>query len=153
MFGTHHADPRNEPCHVLLIDDDEDAVRHARTAFETATDASLRVAQSHETALACLRGQGQYEDVSLPDLVLLDHELEGKRGYEVLNTVRNEPELEPLPVLVLMNSTKSEAVAQNYRARANACLRKPTDKDAFVDLVSVIDQFWLREVNLPSLSR
>jgi CheY-like chemotaxis protein len=153
MFGTQHADGRGKQGDVLLIDDDEDAVRHARTAFDRATDASLRVTQSRESALAFLRGQGQYRDASLPDLVMLDLELEDQRGYEVLDTIRDHPELEPLPVLALTNSPEPGTVARSYEAKANACLQKPTGEEAFTDLLSVIDQFWLRQVALPSLSR
>lgn len=139
---------------VLLVDDDQEAIRLAREAFDsTATGTTLRIAQSTEDALACLQQRGQYADTPLPDLVLLDLDLEGTGGYDLLQTIRTDRELKPLPVIVLTNSTASDDVTRSYEAKANAFLRKPTTQEEFADVVGAIDRFWLQQVKLPPLSR
>lgn len=143
----------NRSC-ALLICDDEDAVPHAQAAFDNAeTDATFRFAQSLEEALDRLRGRGPYEGASLSDLVPLDLDMDGEGGYEILEAIRDDPELKPLPVIALTTSTEREEVVRSYEAKANACLRKPIDEESFADVVSVVDQFWLQRVKLPPISR
>jgi len=148
---TNHRDDSNR---VLLICDDEDVIAPVQAAFDsTATNAAIQLVRSPEEALACLRGRGQYKGVSLPDLVLLDVDIDGERGYEILDAIRNDPELKPLPVIALTTSTEREEVVRSYEAKANACLQKPTDEKAFADVVSVVNQFWLQRAKLPPLLR
>lgn len=154
MSETLGSRRRKEPDVVLLIDDQQSDIRRARRAFDdAATNAVLRIAGSSDEALARLRGESEHVDTSLPDLVLLDLELEGGTGYDVLEAIRADPELKPLPVIVFTNSAESEDVVRSYEAKANAYLRKPTDQEAFDDVVTVLDRFWLQQVKLPPLSR
>ncbi|MFB6236463.1 MAG: response regulator [Halopenitus sp.] len=154
MSRTLRTNQPDDSTTVLLICDDEDAVPDARAAFDAAeTDTTLRFAQSLEEALACLRGRGQYEGVAVPDLVLLELELDGGGGYEILDAIRDDPELKRLPVIALTTSPEREEVVRSYEAKANACLQKPTDEESFADVMSAVDQFWLQRVKLPPLSR
>lgn len=154
MSGTPRSERHGEPDDVLLIDDNQADVDRAKTAFDNAaTNVELRIARSREAAIDCVRGRGDYEGTPLPDLVLLDLELEDRTGYEVLRTIRDDPDLEALPVIVLTNSTEQRDIVRSYEAEANAYLQKPDDADAFAEVVAVVDQFWLEQVQLPPLSR
>lgn len=154
MSGTPRSERHGEPDDVLLIDDNQADVDRAKTAFDNAaTNVELRIARSREAAIDCVGGRGDYEGTPLPDLVLLDLELEDRTGYEVLRTIRDDPDLEALPVIVLTNSTEQRDIVRSYEAEANAYLQKPDDADAFAEVVAVVDQFWLEQVQLPPLSR
>ncbi|WP_430503625.1 response regulator [Haloparvum sp. PAK95] len=154
MSRTLRTTQRDDSNTVLLICDDEDTVPRARVAFESAeTDTALQLARSPEEALARLRGCGQYEGAALPDLVLLDLDMAGESAYETLDAIRDDPGLKRLPVIALTTSPDREEVVRSYEAKANACMRKPTDEESFAEVVAVVDRFWLQRVRLPPLSR
>lgn len=154
MSSTLRTTQRDDSNTVLLVCDDEDTVPRARAAFDSAeTDATLQFARSPEEALARLRGRGQYEGAALPDIVLLDLDMDGEDGYETLDAIRDDPDLKRLPVIALTTTPEREEVVRSYEAKANACMRKPTDEESFAEVVSAVDQFWLQRVKLPPLSR
>lgn len=153
MSSTLRTPQRDDRNTVLLVCDD-DTVPRARAAFDSAeTDAALQFARSPEEALARLRGCGEHEGAALPDIVLLDLDMDGEDGYETLDAIRDDPDLKRLPVIALTTSPDREEVVRSYEAKANACMRKPTDEESFAEVVSVVDQFWLQRVKLPPLSR
>lgn len=88
---------------------------------------------------------------SLPDLVLLDLNLPGQDGCEVLETIRGDSRLKLLPVIMLTRSEADEDIARCYDAQANAYLTKPTDPVEFRSLVERLEQFWFEQARLPPL--
>lgn len=154
MSDTLRTIQRDDSNTVLLVSDDGDTVPCARAAFDTAeTDAAFQFARSPEEALARVRGRGEHEGAALPDIVLLDLDMDGEAGYETLAAIRDDPDLKRLPVIALATSPEREEVVRSYEAKANACMRKPTDEESFAEVISAVDQFWLQRVKLPPLSR
>jgi two-component system cell cycle response regulator len=73
-----------------------------------------------EQALALLRGEA-------PDVVLLDHELPGLRGMELLDRLREHEELAAMPVIMLTSSHAPDLLVEALRRGAHDFLRKPFD--------------------------
>jgi chemotaxis family two-component system response regulator Rcp1 len=48
-----------------------------------------------------LHRQGNYADATRPDLILLDLNLPGKDGKELLAEIKAEPQLRRIPIVVL----------------------------------------------------
>lgn len=92
------------------------------------------------------------ESASLPTLALIDLNLPGMDGCEVLGTIRDDPQLQCLPVIILTSSTARDDVVRCYNANANAYLTKPTTPDEFISLVTAIERFWFEKVQLPPIS-
>ena len=92
----------------------------------------------------------QYADAPEPDLVLLDLNLPGMHGREVLAAVKEDPKLQTIPVVVLTTSEAEEDVLRSYRLHANAYVTKPVDFDRFMAVVRAIDEFFVSVVRLPS---
>ncbi|WP_394743224.1 response regulator, partial [Natronococcus roseus] len=90
-------------------------------------------------------------DNELPDLILLDLNLPGRDGCEILEVIRDDPRLKPLPVLMLTSSEAEEDVARCYDARANAYLTKPTDPAEFISLLDAFEGFWVEQARLPPI--
>ncbi len=69
-----------------------------------------------------------------PDLVLLDLVMPRLSGAEVLNAMRNHPELKAIPVLVISNLEETDAGAavqaqsQGYFVKANMSLAAMADR-------------------------
>lgn len=134
---------------ILLVEDNPGDVRLTREAFKTADhEVSLHTVANGDDAVAYLRRSAAS---SLPDLVLLDLNLPGRHGCEVLEEMRNDPQLDHLPVIVLTSSKAEEDIIRCYDASVNAYLTKPTAPDEFISLIDSIEEFWLRKAELPPI--
>lgn len=135
---------------ILLVEDDPDDVRLTREAFRSTERAvTLRAIANGDDAVEFLQ---ESPDDDLPDIILLDLNLPGRDGREVLEVIRDDPRLKPLPVVILASSEAEADVARCYDAGANAYLTKPTDPVEFNALLEVFADFWIGKVRSPSIS-
>jgi CheY-like chemotaxis protein len=142
------ADPR--PIEVLLVEDDPGDVLLTREAFEhQKVHNRLHVVNNGEDAINFVRQQGAFVDAPVPDLVLLDLNLPGMHGREVLTAIKEDPALRMIPVVVLTTSEAEEDVLRSYLLHANAYVTKPVDFDRFMAVVRAIDDFFVSVVRLP----
>jgi len=81
-------------------------------------------------------------------LILLDLNLPGADGRELLERFRQREKM--TPVVVLSTSAHARDVERCYQAGANAYLVKPHDLSQWQDMLRATTQFWLRTVELPA---
>lgn len=135
---------------VLLVEDDPGDVLLTREAFEHQKVSNrLHVVNNGEDALNFLHKRGAHTDAPDLDLILLDLNLPGMHGRDVLAEVKEDPHLQTIPVVVLTTSEAEEDVLRSYRLHANAYVTKPVDFDAFMRVVRAIDDFFISVVRLP----
>ena len=136
---------------ILLVEDNEG---DARLALEAMRDSKIRNTLHHvldgDEALAFLRRAGRFVDAPRPDLILLDLNLPGKSGQEVLAEIKADPELRRIPVVILTVSSGEADVLKSYDLHANCFITKPIDLMQFMTVVKSIEDFWLTIVRLPS---
>jgi chemotaxis family two-component system response regulator Rcp1 len=138
------------PVEILLVEDNPGDVRLAQEALRDAKMANnLNVVTDGVEALAFLRREGKHAGARRPDLMLLDLNLPKKDGREVLQEVKEDPDLRTIPVVVLTTSDADTDVIRSYELHANAYVRKPVDFDAFIEVVRTIEDFWFTVVKLP----
>jgi CheY-like chemotaxis protein len=139
-----------DPVSILLVEDNPGDVRLIEEAFKTAgfetvfhtfADGGSALDFLHEQVLCA-------GDVDV-DLMLLDLNLPRTNGFEVLETLKNEPDLTSLPVIVLTSSEATEDIVRSYELCANAYLTKPSDPAEFAELGRAVEAFWIDEVTLP----
>ncbi|MDX1661597.1 MAG: response regulator [Gemmatimonadota bacterium] len=141
---------RPRPADILLVEDNPSDVHLTEVALEEARiESRLHVVENGETALAFLRREAAYGDAPRPEIVLLDLNLPGKDGRQVLAEIKADPALRTIPVIVLTTSTAPSDVARCYDLHANCYITKPVDFDQFENVVRTIESFWLRFVTLP----
>ncbi|ELZ03046.1 response regulator [Natrialba asiatica] len=139
-----------EPIEILLVEDNPGDVRLAQEAFRTVdVETRFHTVSDGDEALTVLQERFASEASVHVDLVLLDLNLPRVSGFEVLETIRNDPELASLPILVLTSSKASEDVARSYDLCANAYLTKPSGPDEFASLGAAVESFWMDEAMLP----
>ena len=139
-----------KPIEVLLVEDDPGDVLITREALAESNIATvLHVVGNGEDALRFLRREDPFHDATRPGLILLDLNLPGLDGKEVLAEVKSDPELRRIPVVVLSTSQSEEDVARTYDLHANAYVAKPVDFDQFLDVVRQVDNFYVSVVRLP----
>ncbi len=139
------------PIEVLLVEDDEGDVLMTREALKEGKVLNrLNVVGDGVEALAYLRREQGYTDVTRPDLVLLDLNLPKRDGRQVLADVKTDPDLRRIPIVVLTTSEAEEDVLRSYDLHANAYVTKPVDFDRFVEVIRQIDDFFISVVRLPA---
>ena len=142
------------PIDILLV---EDNPGDARLAVEALKESKLKnnmfVVNDGEEAMDFLRRKGRYEKVPRPDLILLDLNLPKKDGREVLEEIKNDPDLKRIPVVILTISKAEEDILTSYNLHANCFITKPIDLHQFMKVVKSIEDFWLTIVKLPIIDK
>jgi CheY-like chemotaxis protein len=139
------------PIEVLLVEDDEGDVLMTREALDEGKVFNrLNVVGDGVEAIAYLRREKPYAEVTRPDLVLLDLNLPKRDGLQVLEEVKADPDLRRIPIVVLTTSEAEEDVLRSYDLHANAYVTKPVDFDRFVEVIRQIDNFFISVVRLPT---
>ena len=135
---------------ILLVEDNPGDVRLTQEAFRQGRIAHrLSVVSDGEEALSFLRKTGQYANAPRPDLILLDLGLPKRDGREVLQDVKNDPELRNIPVVVLTTSDAEQDIRRAYKFYANSYMIKPVQVDEFLRKIRCLEIFWLKVVRLP----
>ena len=138
------------PIEILLVEDNLADVRLTREALkEEKLHINLNVVNDGVEALAFLRREGKYANVTTPDLILLDLNLPRKDGREVLEEIKNDPDLKTIPIVVLTISDAEKDILASYHLHANCYIVKPLDLNQFSKVVKSIQDFWLTIVKLP----
>jgi CheY-like chemotaxis protein len=138
------------PFEILLIEDNPDDVDLAVEAFRALSRSiRLNVVENGTDALALLRREASFRTARRPDLILLDLNLPGRPGHEVLREIKSDPAFRIIPLIVLTSSSSPSDVLRSYELSANCYIAKPQGLEGFEEIARQIDQFWLRMVSLP----
>lgn len=137
---------------ILVVDDDpaeahvlQELMKNLQRKYE------LHAARDGVEALEFLRRQGAHAEASRPDLILLDVSMPRFGGLETLSTIKSDPELCVIPVIMFSTSGSARDVRQSYQARANCYVQKPADLKRFVKLLQAVETFWMEFALLPEV--
>lgn len=136
--------------HILLVEDNEgDIVLTLEALKEAKLKNKISVVRDGEEALQFLYREGKYVNEALPQLVLLDINLPKMDGKEVLNRIKNDPELKKIIVVILTTSSSEKDIMESYNNHANCYITKPVDLEKFIEVIHSIEGFWISIVQLP----
>ncbi|MBL8250609.1 MAG: response regulator [Candidatus Competibacter sp.] len=137
----------DRPAVVLLVEDEPAHAEIVRRHFAERHPASrlFHVGDGQAALDYVYRQEGyrQPERSPRPDLMLLDLRLPRVDGLEVLKTVKADPRLRSIPVVVLSTSAAAADLANAYRHHANSYLVKPVDFAQFTALLDALGNYWL----------
>lgn len=138
---------KGEPLLILYIEDDP---AHAEIAMRNLKKSRFANQITHLTdgqqALDYLFRQEQYTDPQKsprPHLILLDLRLPKIDGMEILKTLKNDPNLCSIPVVILTTSNAETDINRAYDHHVNSYLVKPLDFDNFSTLLESLGFYWL----------
>ncbi|AXG99403.1 response regulator [Deinococcus wulumuqiensis] len=135
---------------ILLVEDSEPDILLTEEAFAEARVANrLHVARDGEEALQFLRRQGKHAQAPRPDVILMDINMPRKNGLEVLEEIKGDPELRPIPVLILTTSQAEDDVRRSYSGHASGYVVKPVGFENFLQAIRAFEDFWLTFVRFP----
>jgi CheY-like chemotaxis protein len=141
-----------QPLHILVIEDNPGDVRLIEEALKEGVISGHHVTRAADgsEALRFLRPEGGHGPGPSPDLILLDLNLPGMDGRELLREIKATPNLRRVPVIVLSSSKADEDILKTYELNANAYVTKPVQVDDFIRIIQSLEEFWTTVARLPT---
>lgn len=130
---------------ILLVDDSERDREMALEALAAHRLANEVVAvRDGVEALDYLYRRGDFagRDDSQPVVVLLDLKMPRLDGLEVLRTLKGDPAMRALPVVIMTSSREESDLVRSYELGVNAYVVKPVRFQEFVEAVRQLGAFW-----------
>ena len=140
------------PLEVLLVEDNPGDVRLVKEALrDFHLPLHLTIARDGEEAMQLLFKTSSSGNHRIrPHVVLLDLNLPKRSGHEVLRSIKEDPELQTIPVIVVSSASSAEEVNRAYKMSANAYVCKPMDLETTLQTIRDVCTFWFQRVTLPS---
>jgi len=121
---------------ILIIEDSPEDYEATKRAFRKAgLKNQINRCEDGDEALDYLFHRGPYADSATaprPDIILLDLNLPGTDGREVLQEIKADKEICNIPVIVLTTSEDERDIESCYRYGANSYVKKPVDLQGFI---------------------
>ncbi|MDT7042491.1 response regulator [Candidatus Nitronereus thalassa] len=141
---------------ILLVDDSNEDFEVTKRAFLRARMANpIHRCVDGEDALDYLLRRGEYADPSSsprPGIIMLDLNMPGTDGREVLKVIKTDMLLKKIPVIVLTTSSADRDIEECYNDGANSYIVKPVDIDGFMDAIRRLRDYWFEVVVVPEVS-
>ena len=141
------------PTLLVIEDSDEDfealnRIMRKSCRFEVPT---LRCVDGDD-ALDFLHREGCYADrpsTEAPGLILLDLNLPGTDGREVLSHIKQDEQLKTIPVVVMTTSSNPKDIEECYRSGVNSYMLKPTNIEQLKTSIRLFIDYWYKVVVMP----
>ncbi|MBT3012425.1 MAG: response regulator [Candidatus Thiodiazotropha sp. (ex Lucina aurantia)] len=129
---------------ILLIEDDRVDIMTVQRALQKNNISNpLLIARTGLEALDMLRGTNDVKKINpLPALTLLDLNLPKMSGFEFLQELRNDPELDSLRIIVLTSSNEPKDRAAAFEFEVDDYIVKPHSFDEFTRAIATILALW-----------
>lgn len=132
---------------ILLIEDSDEDFEITCSALRLAgVSAPIGRCATGRAAMEFIHRKAANEEVRRPALVLLDLNLPGVDGRQLLREMLGAEWLLTVPKVVLTTSSNPRDVDTCYRQGASGYLVKPVDLDLFESMIQRVADYWLRTV-------
>ena len=123
---------------LLVVEDSDEDFEALSRIMERSCDIDIPIVRccDGDDALDFLYGEGAYTDrkpAAPPGAVLLDLNLPGTDGRDILTQIKQDEKLKTIPVVVMTTSSNPKDVDECYRAGANSYILKPTNIEQLKD--------------------
>ena len=138
---------------LIIEDSDEDFTALTRIMNKAKISNPIYRCEDGEEALDFLYHEGEYEDASLaprPSLIILDLNLPGTDGREVLAELKQDRDLQRIPVVIFSTSSNPKDIDACYHHGISGYIAKPMNTNRLNQLVQTFLEYWFNAVELPS---
>lgn len=133
---------------MLIVEDNKGDIMLIKRAFSQSNiPHEITIARTGEEAMDVLNSSNISHQV---DMIILDLNLPGMSGHEVLQVLKNNEHYKHIPVFVLSSSRAIEDVVTSYEEHANCYLVKPHSLEMLREIIHRIGQFWFSLAVLPN---
>jgi len=151
-LDSHNPSPVKSPLILIVEDSNEDFEALSRSFRQSSVKVRIHRAETGKQTLKYLE-QSILEKPAYPEnfpaLILLDLNLPGMKGQQVLGSIKQNPLLKNLPVIILTTSHNPMDVRECLRLGANSYLVKKMEWQSFKESMHIMIDYWLNTVILP----
>lgn len=137
----------NDSVEILLVEDNPNDVELTLHALKKSRLTNkIHVARDGEEAINFIFSQKENESgktSSGPKVILLDLKLPKIDGIEVLRRIKQDPQTQAIPVVVLTSSNEERDINETYNLGVNSYIVKPVDFAKFVEAMHTLGMYWL----------
>lgn len=135
---------------ILIVEDSAgDRMLIARKLKKLNSNCNVLEMENGELAVNYLSQiRSQYE-IPVPDIILLDLNMPGMNGYEVLRRLKADQMLRVIPVIMFTSSQLEKDIIKCYREQANAYVVKPVSFEEYDLAIENIFSHWFSTASLP----
>ena len=139
-----------QPIHILIADDAETDAFFVEQAFgQSSVQNVVHWVKDGKEVMNFLTKNGEYKDQPRPHMIILDINMPGKSGHDVLAEIKQNENLCGIPVVMMSSSNKTEDILQCYQNHANAYVPKCNGFEDMTEFVKAIEKFWFIQARLP----
>ena len=125
---------------VFIVDDDQDDRESIRDAF--IQNKHLHDYVFMENGIQLMTHLAAAKVESHPSLILLDLNMPGKDGRDVLREIKRNDGLKPIPVIVISTSSAERDRVASYDLGANCFITKPDTYTELLEITDAIARLW-----------
>ncbi|MBN3927207.1 response regulator [Nostoc sp. NMS4] len=143
---------KQTPLLLIVEDSNEDFEALQRFLGRSSVKIPIQRCVNGEQALAFLYRTGNYGDcqtASRPGLIMLDLNLPGTDGREVLRRIKQDRNLNMIPVVVFTTSNNPKDIEVCYRYGVNSYIVKPIDFAQLKRDIQMLVEYWFEVTTLP----
>ncbi len=137
---------------LIVEDSNEDFEALQRLLQRSPLTIPLQRCVNGDQALEFLYHTGNYHDrqkLPLPGLIILDLNLPGTDGREVLHRIKRDEKLKTIPIVVFTTSNNPKDVEDCYRYGVNSYMVKPIDFAHLKTSIQTLVDYWFKVTTLP----
>lgn len=135
--------------HILLAEDNEGDIILIEEAIAFANiQVKLSTVKDGKAVIDFLNKEGNYPNIDLPDLLILDINLPKKNGHEVLKYIKEHKSFKCIPVTIFTTSSSDRDIKMCYDNYANCFITKPSDVNEFLRVVASLIFFWMNTAGI-----
>jgi CheY-like chemotaxis protein len=152
MVGTLVSSDKLTPPLLVVEDSNEDFEALQRFLQRSPVSIPIHRCVNGEQALAYLYHRGSYvnqQDAPRPALILLDLNLPGTDGREVLSCIKQDHDLKLIPVVIFTTSNNPKDIESCYRQGANNYIIKPIDFSRLKRSIEMLVDYWFEVSTIP----
>ncbi|WP_017654493.1 response regulator [Fortiea contorta] len=138
---------------LVVEDSNEDFKMLQRLMRRLAVQNPIYRCTSGDEVLDFLYREGNYSSPNVaprPSVILLDLNLPGIDGREILGRLKQDHSLKKIPIVVFSTSSNPQDVELCYQKGANGYLVKPMDAQELQKIVQAFVDYWLQVNTLPT---
>ncbi|RYY17318.1 MAG: response regulator [Chitinophagaceae bacterium] len=137
---------------ILMIEDDPDDRYITEAAFR---ESNYQITIDFLTAPHDLIGylKDTEQQAGLPSLIIIDRQLPGIDGLEILRQLKASEEFGFIPAVMISGTAYPKIVDESYRLGVNSFIQKPDSGRLTTDRIEAFINYWFGIVDLPNIGQ